>query len=227
MYNIISLKHGTKYSSTYVNRLFYGVRRNTTLPIKFHCFTEDPTGLDPKIVTHPLPHKNVEGWWQKLYLLSGEIDVEGRVLYMDLDTLIVGNIDHFLQQEQGFVCLRDFWSRGKNDMASAIMSYEVGQLQHVWDTFIADPKAAIASLRPHGDQRWIQKQQQERLYWQVLYPNQVVSFKTHCRRGIPHDARIICYHGKPSIVESINQTTRVQGFVIPPTPWVKEHWKDE
>jgi len=226
MYNVVCLKWGTKFSPEYVNRLFYGVRRNTTVDFKFHCFTEDAEGLNPEIQIHPLPHTDIEGWWQKLYLFSDEIDIEGRMLFIDLDTLITRNIDHYVTHNKGFTVMQDIWQKG-NNVGSAVMSFEVGKHKHIWESFKRDPQGAIKSLHPHGDQKWIQKHQPERLYWQVMYPQQIVSFKSECRRGLPATAHIVCYHGKPSIVESMTITTEVQRFVIPPTPWVSDYWKDD
>lgn len=227
MYNIVCLKWGTKFQPEYVNRLFYGVRRNTTLPFTFHCFTEDSTGLDSNIVIHPLPYTNIQGWWQKLYLFSDEVNIDGRILFLDLDTLIVGNIDHFISYDTGFVTLRDLWHRKPDDVGSAILSFRTSEHKHIWESFIKDPVTAIRSLHPHGDQKWIQKEQPKRQYWQDIFPNHIVSFKSHCRNGIPNNARIICYHGNPSIIESMETTTKVQGFTIPPTSWVKKFWRDD
>lgn len=228
MHNIVCLKWGTKFTPEYVNRLFFGVRRNTTVSFTFHCFTDDPSGLHDDIVIHPLPYKDqVEGWWHKLYLFSKDINISGRVLFLDLDTLVVGNIDHFVTQSTGFVVMRDLWARNQCDVGSAIMSFDVGQHDHIWTSFIQNPNEAIRSLRPHGDQKWIQRHQPSRIYWQDLYPNQIVSFKSQCRSGIPDNTRLICYHGKPSIVESMTVTTNMQGYTIPPTPWVERYWYDD
>lgn len=229
MYNVACVKWGDKFNADYVNKLYAGVKRNTTLPFNFYCFTENPEGLHPKIIPVELKHPEVPGWWQKLYLFSDDLPdnaPKGRMLFIDLDTLIVGNIDHYIKQNEGFVVLQDLWAR-KDNVGSAIMSFEVGKHTHIWDTFIKDPDAAIKSLHPHGDQKWVQRQQPQRLYWQNMYPNQIVSFKSHCRNGVPSAAKIICYHGKPSIVESITVTTKVQGFVIKPTPWVEKYWNLE
>jgi len=224
MYNVVCLKHGTKYEADYVNKLFSAVKRNSTVDVLFHCFTDDIYGLNIEIDTHPLPHTNVEGWWQKLFLFSDEINITGRILFLDLDTLITGNIDHYITQDNGFVVLRDLWAK-QNNVGSAVMSFEAGQHKQIWDTFIANPVAAVRSLHPHGDQKWIQKHQTQRIYWQDLYQDEIVSFKSNCRGGVPTKAKIICFHGKPSIPEAINTTTRVQGFIIPPTPWVAKYWK--
>ena len=225
MHNVVCLKHGTKYDADYVNKLYAGVKRNSTVEFRFHCFTDNPEGLRSEVVPHPLPHKNVEGWWQKLYLFSDEVNIKGRMLFIDLDTLITGNIDKYITKDAGFVVLRDLWARG-NNVGSAIMSFEAGAHKQIWDTFIADPVTAVRSLHPHGDQKWIQKHQAQRIYWQDTTGNEIVSFKSNCRGGLPHGTKIVCFHGKPSIPESINTTTRVQRFVIPPTPWVKEYWKE-
>ena len=226
MYNVVCLKWGDKFTPEYVNRLFYGVRRNTTVPFTFHCFTEDSTGLDPEIQIQPLKHPEIQGWWQKLYLFSDEVDIDGRVLFIDLDTLIVGNIDLYVVHGSGFAVMQDLWQKGKN-VSSALMNFETHKHKHIWDSFVADPKAAIRSLHPHGDQKWIQKHPDAKIFWPTMYPNEIVSFKSDCRGGIPPKAKIICYHGKPSIIESMTIRTNVQRFVIPPTPWVAEYWKDE
>lgn len=225
MYNVACLKHGTKFGPEYVNNLYGSVLRNTTVPITFHCFTDNAEGLNPNIHVHPLPYTNISGWWQKLYLFSGQLPFTGRVLFLDLDTLIIKNIDHFVTQPSGFVILRDLWSGG-NNVGSAIISFDVAAHTQIWNSFIPNPQAIINSLHPHGDQKWIQQTQVERTYWQDLYPNDVVSFKLQCLQGLPDAASIVCFHGKPSIPEAISTTTRVQGFVIPPTNWVKTYWKE-
>lgn len=226
MYNVICLKWGTKFEAEYVNKLYAAVKRNSIVNLLFHCFTEDPTDLNPEIKIHPLPYTNVEGWWQKLFLFSDEINIKGRVLFLDLDTLIIDNIDHYITIDNNFVILRDLWARG-NNVQSAIMSFEIGKHTKIWNTFIANPESAMQSIRPHGDQRWIQKQQPHRKYLQDLFPNEIVSFKSECRNGVPKGTKLVCFHGKPSIIEAINTTTKIQRFTIPPTPWIKEYWTDE
>ncbi len=224
MHNVVCIKWGDKFDVGYVNKLHAGVKRNSTVEIVFHCFTDNSIGLNPEIVSHPLPYKNVEGWLQKLYLFSGGLPIDGRILFIDLDTLITGNIDHYLTCDKEFVVLRDLWAKADN-VGSALMSFEVGKHTQIWDTFIKDPVAAVNSLRPHGDQRWVQKHQQKRTYWQDIFPNEIVSFKSECRNGIPNNKiRIICFHGKPSIKESINTTTNVQRLIITPQKWVVEYW---
>lgn len=241
--NILCLKFGNKYGPEYVNRLFYAVRRNTTVPFTFHCFTERPKGIHEDVVIHPLPHKHIDGWWHKLYMFSEDNPIEGPIFYLDLDTLVTGSLDKILKateeaEPDKLITLHDFFrimrpntkdrfGWGKDAVGSGVLGWHGGSHHQIWDSFAKNPRKAIQSLHPHGDQKWIEAQEPNRIYWQDLFPNQFVSFKVHCRNGLPKNARIVCYHGKPSIPESINKVTKVQGYTIKPTKWVADYWKDE
>ncbi|MGV7234712.1 MAG: hypothetical protein ACQ9ET_00495, partial [Nitrosomonadaceae bacterium] len=203
IHNIVCLKWGSLYDSSYVNKLYQGIKRNTSCEFQLHCFTDDPTGIDPNITTHTLPQEEeIHGWWHKLYLFSDSIDIEGRVLYMDLDTLITGSLDEMLLHDykNAFICLHDFflirvpnhidrWGVGSEAVGSGVLSWVIGEHNHIWDIFIKDPKAVIDTVTRGGDQRWIQMNQPDREYFQDLFPNQLVSFKVHCRNGLPKNAR--------------------------------------
>lgn len=226
--NVVCLKWGKKYGAEYVNKLYSGVLRNSTLPFEFYCFTEDSSGLNDDICVQPLPFKELTGWWHKLYFYSRDFPIKGKILYIDLDTVITGNIDEIMLAE-GFIVLRDFYAEKAQgvstiDMGSGLMTWE-GDYSEIWDKFIVNPATAINSLRPHGDQRWIQKFVEDRKYWQDELPGQVVSFKVHCEKGLPNDARVICYHGKPSIPDSIARASKGwRSRRIPSSAWVGEYW---
>jgi hypothetical protein len=55
MLNVICVKWGDKYSSTYVNTLKKMCDRHITLPYQFHCLTDSPDGIDPNIKILELP----------------------------------------------------------------------------------------------------------------------------------------------------------------------------
>ena len=71
-YYVLCLKHGTKYSSDYVNKLYNMIKRNCTLDYKFACLTDDPLDLDPNIQILDLP-KGLPGWWNKPYMFSKDL----------------------------------------------------------------------------------------------------------------------------------------------------------
>jgi hypothetical protein len=233
MINIVCLKWGTKYGPEYVNRLYASVKRNTTVPFKFWCFTDDATGIWAEVNTVPLPCAGqLDSWWNKLHLFSQDIPiVPGQwIFYVDLDTLIVDNIDAILSvRSKNLVVLRDFYHGVKKTatlVGSGLMMWKHGLYYQIWKNFIPNPKKHIERAGTYGDQWWIEQRVKDFTFWQDLFPDQVVSFKVHCRKGLPDEARIVCYHGRPSIPESITETTVLGKMTIAPQPWVLKHWRD-
>lgn len=230
---ILCLKWGTKFGPEYVNNLYAGISRNTTVPFEFHCFTDDPSKLNPAVTTHPLPFNTLEGWWNKLYLFSKELPFArgDSIFFFDLDTLVIGNIDHFLKYKPSqLTVLRDFYTglarsiQGRDNIGSGLMAWRHGDYSKIWEEFARDPESAIRSVYPHGDQRWIQKHALARRYWQDVLPHTVVSFKVHCLQGPPPDAAIVCYHGRPAVHESPTARFKDWIFQVTPQPWVLDHW---
>ena len=153
---ILCLKHGTKYSSDYVNRLYNMTKRHCTLPFKFACLTDDSVGIDPNVITLPLP-KNLKGWWCKPYIYSKELPINGTILYLDLDVVIADNINHlFSYYPDDWCVVRDFtrvmrpkWEKYN----SSVVRFKKGQLSFVWERYIRDQKAI--ERRCFGDQDWL------------------------------------------------------------------------
>ena len=157
---VVCLKHGSKYSSRYVNVLSRMVARHCTVPYEFVCFTDDVRGIDENIRTEPLPHIGVYGWWFKIMFFDKNFPLDGNILYMDLDIVINRNIDKlFLYEPDKFCIIRDFnrslrhdWSR----MNSSIIRYRSGKYGHIYDKFMEKPEMEMR--RHHGDQDWIYAQ---------------------------------------------------------------------
>jgi len=230
---IICLKWGEKYGSEYVNRLCNGIKRNCTLPFELHCFTDNKAGIDETVITHDLPYSaTVASWWNKIWLFSDEVPFakDERIFYLDLDTLITGNIDYLLMDNtDGLVMLQDFYwglARTATQSASGVMSWNVGRFNHVWNSFIQNPEKAMQSVHPHGDQVFIGNTLRTSVkYWQDLYPEQIVSFKVHCANGLPDNAKIVCFHGEPSIPDAATKSWKSWKFKAEPQPWVLDYWK--
>lgn len=153
---ILCLKHGTKYSEDYVNKLYKAVKNNCTIPFEFVCLTERPKGIHKDIHIIPLP-TYLEGWWCKPYIYSNELPLNGTILYMDLDVIISGNIDKLLTWQPDHWCtVRDFtramqprWQKYN----SSIVRFKKGELDFVWTDFKKDQKDI--QRRFFGDQDWL------------------------------------------------------------------------
>lgn len=101
MINIFCVKIGTKYDSSYANRLFEMCRKNITRPFKFFCYTDDPQGLLYEITPIPMVDNSINVIvFNKLYLLSSEfthlVNNNNPCLFFDLDIVIKSNIDRLV-----------------------------------------------------------------------------------------------------------------------------------
>lgn len=220
----VCLKHGTKYSADYVNKLFNMTNRHSQEPHGFACITEDSLGLDPQIKVLPLPKAKLSGWWYKPWVFSSEFPLEGTLLFLDLDIVIIKNIDSLWNYHPGKFCIIKDFNRinipGWNKMNSSVFRLERGAHSHVWNNLANDWKQ---TGRMHGDQDWIYSQMNNKkdfvfwpdewiqsYKWEVRSKNDIVRsndnrrvFREKANPPIKPNTSILVFHGdpKPSEVE--------------------------
>lgn len=182
----VKAKPARYYDHQYVNRLYSMVRRNMTVPFTFTCFTDDATGI--KCATRALP-EGVNGWWNKLYLFRPGL-LNGKVLYLDLDTIIVDSLDFVKDYRGDFAILRDFYR--PDGYGSGVMLWNRPQPE-VWLGWLE----ALDPELPGGDQEWLERSLPDADRLQDLFPGKFVSFKDHCTNKIPEGAAAVCFHGEP------------------------------
>lgn len=170
----------------YVDKLRSMVARYLTLPHRFVCVRPEVEGL--------------KGWWNKVELFRpGRF--QGRVLYLDLDTVITGPLDA-LAAHPGIIHLVR-WGWAKHVYGSGCMVWDAGQHADVFTRYSADvPK------KFEGDQNWIQSVSR----WDALPFPLVCSAKYHCKNGPPPGAAVACFHG-PKKPHNSNQQ------------WVRDNWR--
>ncbi len=135
------------------------------------------------------------GWWSKMELFSNSI--KGDLLYLDLDTVVLGDIEPMLHMNRTTV-LRDFYH--PNRMGSGLMYIAQQDKQKIWDAFRENPTLHMMTCnnpKKWGDQGFLQDFIGDAQKWQDVLPSQVVSYKVHCKMGVPEGAKIVCFHGQP------------------------------
>ena len=209
---VVTLLAGTKYGPEYVDRLRQAVEIHLTLPHRFLCLTDRPREL--ACATLPIP-LDLPGYWGKVALF-GDV-LRGRILFLDLDTVIVGNIDDFARYAGALAVIKPFYR--DSGFASGLMGIGEGAHPEVWRRFSENPSAAIEYTRALavpkwncGDQRWLELNVPAADYWQDLLPGQLVSYKVHCMDGVPDGARVVVFHGKPDPHE-VDE------------PWLRDAWR--
>lgn len=101
----ICVKWGTKYDAEYVNKLYRGVKRHTSKPFNFVCFTDHCSGLDQRIEARALL-EDWKGWWGKASIFSSSHKIEGLKVFIDLDMIITGSLDLLVTYSGHFCLLR-------------------------------------------------------------------------------------------------------------------------
>jgi len=157
------------YSPVYVHRLKDMLQRHTVLDLDFVCFTnvsKDEFRSDIRVI--PL-EKDWPVWWAKLESFRPGLDLADRVMSLDLDMLIVGDMDSMINYPHP-VALCDFWSysafhstaqamarlRAKRNCtlipvySSDVLVYDRGACDCLYMEFTPD-----AMLEYCGDQDWI------------------------------------------------------------------------
>lgn len=232
-YYVLCLKHGTKYSSEYVNILYRMVKRNCSLDIEFVCLTDNTKGLDSNIKTIPLP-EYLEGWWCKPYMFSNDLGLNGTILYMDLDVVIADNIDHLFTFEPDRWCtIRDFTRKMRptwQKYNSSVIRFKSGTLDYFWQDFKRRQKDI--QRKYHGDQDWLyvvaNGDNPAKLFpdlwiqswkWEIRQSKDLVGGRRGERKlrtvehvTPPKGCCITVFHGDPNPEHCDD-------------PWVKDNWK--
>lgn len=156
------IKANVPYPVEYVANLRSMVARHLSRSHRFVCFTDRPEqvpmGVEPIAVSHP---KNLAGWWAKLNLFTpGVLPFGSRVLYLDLDTLIVDALDPIVDFPAPFALIPHAGTfNGKDGKAvvkrfnSSVMVWQAGYNTNLYLDFDKS-----VSDRLHGDQDWIGEQ---------------------------------------------------------------------
>lgn len=145
------------------------------------------------------------GWWHKYEIFAPHIC--GRILYMDLDTVIRGSLSDILAVDK-LTLLRDFYRDGKRlkeGLQASLMSLSEEDRSRIWEDWMREPRAHMQRLGIKGDQPMLEQHFLQRAQrWQDIAPGQIVSWKVTCGGGnafqapvIPADARVIIFHGMP------------------------------
>jgi hypothetical protein len=194
------LRSGGAYGPNDVARLRDGVARHLKTDYRFVCLSDVPVPCERRILQHNWP-----GWWSKIELFQ----MDGPLLYFDLDTVICGDLTDIAAQAEDwtFTALRDFYR--EKGLGSGVMAWNCNPV-HLYKTFTLDPSGWIDRCSKRGDQYFIEQNISGAAFWQSVLPRQVVSYKVHVQKAdltdhtmgdgtVPADARVICFHGLPKL----------------------------
>ncbi len=187
---------GGGFSYDYVIRLRDGVREHSYIHDRFVCLsTQKLRNVETIQLKHHWP-----GYWSKLELFRPGL-FSGRVAYLDLDTMIVGDISDIIADDSEFGCGTN-WKGGGTEINSSFMTWDADKdfscLYTKFDPVVIPQYEK--SWKRWGDQGFIQDNLPvpfTSLY--EKYPGRIVSYKeTVLKLGkVPREADMVVFHGKP------------------------------
>ena len=147
------------YTPDYVTKLYGMVHRWMDRPFKFVCLTDHPWLFSGPIRTIPIPPPGpLKGWWRKLEVFNpAHTKLSGRILYLDLDTLIVASLGPILDYPAPFALVPHAGTFEGMDGLRVVKRYNSSVM--VWTagtqaSLYRDWTPAVAD-RLWGDQDWI------------------------------------------------------------------------
>lgn len=179
----------TEYGAEHVFALQDMVAR--TLPdARFTCFADSHiAGVNVRFI--PPEVRELGQRYPKLWLWSGDVDL-GRMLYLDLDCVLVGDLSPLVERTEPVVVWEDPSSKpGRVRYNTSMILMDSGAAPQVWESYAGERAPGLGT-----DQAWVRH---------TLGPDVptwgpddgVLSYKRHCRDGLPEHARAVFFHGSP------------------------------
>lgn len=233
--NVACVIHGSLYSWDYVEKLYNMVHRHLTVKPRFHVFTEHDRPVPGTMIKHILTDwpgiaGRKKAWWYKMQMFDSQ-RIQGQVLYFDLDTVIVRNIDWLVGLERRyFWTLRDYrhlWRPAWKGINSSVMLWDSVRYNWIWQDFQGKNIHATTRLY-HGDQDYISAVLPDRDL-RYIDPSLVKSWRWQIKDG-GMDMKTRMY-ARPDAGSVLDPYTHVMIFHGSPKPHevqdpvIQQHWQ--
>ena len=201
---VMVLRSGGDYTEDDVHLLARRVRFHCGRACFVTCLTDlKNTQITRNGVTFVPLRQNWPGWWSKMELFCPDLDWLKPVLYLDLDSAIVGDVADLIDPEgkPPWIMLKDFYC---DRHASGMMWLAPGFGGELYERFVQEGQEWMEGKHGKvGDQAFIGQYAPPPAHWQDIYPGRISSFKPR-KTGvsgwlheIPAGVSVVCFHGYP------------------------------
>lgn len=209
------VRGNVRYDQRYVRRLRNMVARHLRAPHRFVCLTDRPAlvaDLAEAVEERALLRERA--WWTKVRLFDPTIGLTGRVLYLDLDVVVVSDLAPIVDRPSRFALAPtegDFAGRGGLAVVkmfnSSVMTWDAGDslVARLWRRF-----TPAVMDRLWGDQDWIGEQLPDADAMPLRWFPRIGAL---CGQPPGPDARVVlCKKPKNDVAAET-------------LPWVREAWR--
>ena len=209
--HVVCVKWGKKYGADYVNKLYHGVCKYLTeVEYDFTCFTENSEGLDDGILVVPLV-ENWSGWWGKATLFSDH-GLSGRMLYIDLDTVITGSLNDLARYDGVFAVMGTAdleCEKAKDGYNTSIIAWHTDFGKEIYLVLKKYYEQALKFICRFDF--WTEMMVKNAQIVQELFPQQFLDYLTYCKNHVPEGCRMVCFPREP----------KPHNFT---SDWIKDLW---
>lgn len=214
---VACVRVGDKYGPEYVERLYHGVQRHLKLPHQFVCIS-DATYSEKGITTF-VAEPDLKGWWAKMALFKPWWRRGAKVIYLDLDTIVVGDLAPLAAVAAPFAICRSFVREAGNKTwpcryGSCVMVLGEEFGADIWASFWCDRHALMKAHSRYGDQKLIEDMVGDAPLLQSLLPKGFfLNYRNIARDTKDGGASLVIFGGrnKPSNCVS---------------PWLRHIWTE-
>lgn len=206
-------KMGADFSKEYVLKLKGMVDRHGDGKFDFVCFTDNPELLERYDYCIEFERDHA-GWWS----LPEKFRITGKAMFVGLDTVIVGSLKPFAslinkcpRKTVYMIKALRFPNKSNRLFANGIMLWN-GDLRWLFESYnYVEAKTQYPLEQDYTSARLVDGGHDIRVIQSAV--SGIYSYKINCLEGLPEDARIVLFHGKPRL----HQLRDVR--------WIKENWK--
>ena len=200
MIHFCVLKYGKElkgsFTTNLANELIKPIQEHN---IKFHCYTDDPRGLDPRFEIHPLLEEDIKKhihWNMFKFFNPNFINAEehDQTIYMDIDMLWNQNpspmIDHIVDKNE-LIAIHRHWQNldtlDKCELHDSFIKFNSWDLADLGKIYFSDPEhwqqhyyeTGQCSIPRYGVQNFIWEQTTKLATHRITYLPSEWVFKSH------------------------------------------------
>jgi hypothetical protein len=210
----------------HVARLRSMVSRHLHLPHRFICVTDSPESVPDGVEAVATPDvplmafRNTRWLWQ--YSREAAAVLGARILALNLDIAIVGDITPLVSRQEPFVIYRSESRRARGFAYNTTMAlFDGGARADIWERFVADPSGLLEAARADG---WGAGNSDQSVVSYVVHPDGVptwdesdgvIAYRVR-GPGLPKGAKLVSFHGHDDPADPAVQAK---------SPWILEHWR--
>jgi hypothetical protein len=231
----------SKFTSDHVNVMRAMLERHYRVPHEFMCITDDAAGIDGRVSVMPLwsdfadiPNASWPGngpsCYRRLKVFSDwfadQVGHYRRVICIDLDAVIVGNVTPLFQRHIDSRWMLNVWRTGNRGtpICASVFAFLTGTLDSLLWSMRGSDQAWLAYKLGHDVPGWTKldgvydynTQIAKRVRASGYAGLRKAIYKHPAAHILPTNARLICFTGQPDPWSEEAQHR---------SPWIKEHYR--